>query len=67
MRKKIRFYKAMIIEILETLCSICLFLESEGRINHVPHYVFMRDHFNSLKEFSRVMREEMHKNGKAGK
>lgn len=64
MRKKIKFYKALIIEILETLCSICLFLESEGRINHVPHYVFMHDHFDRLKDFSRVMREEVSKTKK---
>ena len=58
MFRKIKFYKNMIIEILETLCSICLYLESEGRLNHIPHHVFMRDHFNRLKDFSKILREE---------
>lgn len=61
MKKKIRFYKAMLIEILETLCSICLFMDSFGRMNHVPHYVFMRDHFTQLKGFSETLRNEQKK------
>ena len=35
MKKKIRFYKALLIEIIETLCTICLYLESDGRYSHI--------------------------------
>ena len=64
MRKKIRFYKELLIELIETLCSICLFMESFGRINHVPHQIFMRDHFTRLKDFSETLRKEVYKNDK---
>ena len=30
MKKKIRFYKALLIEIIETLCTICLYFEKDG-------------------------------------
>ena len=57
MFKKIRFYKALLIEIVETLCSICLYLESDSRRGaHNPHGVHMRSHFDVLKSFSEVMR-----------
>ncbi len=58
MRKKIRFYKALLVEIIETLCSICLYLEQEGRYpmrgNEASRY--MRGHFVALKEFSEDLR-----------
>ena len=53
--KKIRFYKALIIEIIETLCSICLYLERDGRYSHNEMSRYMRGHFNCLKDFSRKM------------
>ena len=56
--KKIRFYKALLVEIIETLCSICLFLETDGRLSHNPHWVFMRDHFTQLKNYSKELRGE---------
>ena len=31
MKKKIRFYKALLIEIIETLCTICLYLVRNWR------------------------------------
>lgn len=63
MRKKIRFYKALLVEIIETLCTICLYLESEGRYsrNNEPSR-HMRGHFVALKGFSKDLRgvkEEM--------
>ena len=61
LKSKIAFYKAVLAEILETLCSICLYLESDriGRYN--PYSVHMRSHFNVLKGFSKQLREELYK------
>jgi len=56
MTKKIRFYKSLLIEIIETLCTICLYLEIEGRRNHNRMAEHMRGHFKVLKEFSEEMR-----------
>ena len=55
MIKKIRFYKSLLIELVETLCTICLYLEFEGR-NHNRMAEYMRSHFEYLKEFSEEMR-----------
>lgn len=64
MRKKIRFYKALLVEIIETLCSICLYLEADGRRNHIPASgELMRDHFCMLKNFSKILRKEGERNG----
>lgn len=54
MIKKIRFYKALIIEIIETLCTICLYLERDNRFN--PECLHMRSHFIALKGFSERLR-----------
>ena len=56
MIKKIRFYKSLLIEIVETLCTICLYLELEGRRNHNRMAEYMKSHFECLKEFSEEMR-----------
>lgn len=58
MRKKIKFYRAMIVEILETLCTICLYLECEGRRSHNQYTSHMRSHFDGLKGFSEELRCE---------
>ena len=58
MIKKIKRYfelrKQILIEILETLCSICLYLESDNR--HNRYTPFMYDHFTNLKHFSKELR-----------
>lgn len=58
MREKIRFYRGLIIEIIETLCTICLFLEYEGRIRNNRMTPHMRSHFNELKIYSGVLRDK---------
>ena len=58
MRRKIKFYKSLLIEIIETLCTICLYLESEGRYSHNQYSRYMRGHFNELKGFSGNLRGE---------
>lgn len=60
MRKRIRFYKGLLIEIVETLCSICLYLESDSRYYHNSKGIHMRGHFNMLKKYSEEMRGEQH-------
>lgn len=56
--KKLRFYKQLLIEIVETLCTICLFLSTEARkygFNSMYDSHF-RSHFDALKNFSEIMR-----------
>lgn len=57
--KKILFYKALSVEVLETLCSVCLYLESEGRVRRNPQSMNMNSHFKMLKEASSVLRKEL--------
>ena len=61
MKKKIRFYKALLREIIETLCTICLYIEKEGRYTHNEESRHMRGHFIALKDFSEELREERDK------
>lgn len=57
MRKKIKFYKGLLIELIETLCSICRYLERDSIINH-NYGVSMRDHFHELKRYSQELRKD---------
>ena len=56
MRKKIRFYKALLAEVIEALCSICLYLERDGHFSHNYASTHMRDHFTVLKKYSEELR-----------
>ena len=56
MKKRIKFYKSLIIEIVETLCSICLYLERDGKYTHNIMSQHMRNHFEALKKYSENMR-----------
>lgn len=60
-KRKILFYKALLVEILETLCSICLYLDYEGRFNRFrnPRADHMHSHFEQLKQASSVLRAEL--------
>ena len=64
MRKKIRFYKSLLIEIVETLCSICLYLERDSRQSRNEVGRYMRSHFEELKIYSYELRNEMRKENK---
>lgn len=57
MKKKIRFYKALLIEIIETLCTICLYLERDGRYTRNEESRHMIGHFTALKAFSEDLRK----------
>ena len=61
MIKKIKFYKALLIEIIETLCTICLYLERDGRYSRNEEGWHMRSHFKVLKEFSEDLRTTVRK------
>ena len=60
MFKRIKDYfylqRAIQIEILETLCTICLWLERDG--HHNPYSQYMGSHFRCLKELSKVLMEK---------
>ena len=60
-KRKILFYKALLVEMVETLCTICLYLYFEGTLYHHknPKAIYMRDHFEQLKQASSVLRKEM--------
>jgi hypothetical protein len=61
LRNKIFFYKGLLIEICETLASICLYLEYDARRMHNPMGEHMRGHFNELKLYSQELREKQTK------
>ena len=56
MFRKIRFYKLLIIEIVETLCSVCLYLSIDGAYKHNKYAIHMRDHYETLKAVSEELR-----------
>ena len=60
-KRKILFYKALLVEVLETLCSICLYLDYEGKFNRFrnPRAEYMQSHFEQLKQASAVLRKEL--------
>lgn len=61
LKNKIFFYKGLLIEICETLASICQYLEYDARRMNNPMGQHMRSHFNELKDYSLELREEQAK------
>ena len=61
MLKKIKQYlklQANIqIEIIETLASICKYLDYDGHFGRNPHSQYMQSHFKNLIELSKELRE----------
>ena len=45
------------IEILEALCTICLWLERDGRYDRNPYSQYMGGHFQALKDLSKELRD----------
>lgn len=62
MFKKIKNYfslqRRIQIEILETLCTICLYLEQHGRHTYNYYTQHMHGHFRCLKDLSKELRGE---------
>ena len=56
MIKRLRLYRLAIIEIMETLCSICLYLERDGHFCHNPYAADMYDHTVWLKKLSEELK-----------
>lgn len=65
MLKKIKKYfelkKRYRHEVLETLATICLFLEADGRRGRLPHTEHLRGHFYELKSLAKELRGEEEK------
>lgn len=66
MFKKIRNWfslqRMIQIEILETLCTICLYLEHNGYHAGNPYRGYMGGHFRALKDFSKELRDQENEN-----
>lgn len=45
-------------EVLETLCSICLFIEHDGHFGRNPYSKYMITHFKYLKDLSEELRKD---------
>lgn len=62
MFKKIKNYfslqRRIQIEILEMLCSICLYLRHDGHYDRNPYTQYMDSHFKCLKGLSEELRSE---------
>lgn len=61
LKNKMFFYKGLLIEICETLASICLYLEHDAIRMRNPMGKYMRSHFNELNEYSQELRNEQKK------
>ena len=59
MIKKMRFYKRLLIEIIETLCTLCLYMYTEaGKFGGRNHYTAQfKGHFDALGAFSEELRK----------
>lgn len=56
--RKIRLIKDLLIEITETLCTICIYLEQESRVRHHLRSEHFRMHFEELKRLSDELKGE---------
>lgn len=63
LRNYIKLWSLIQHEILETLCTILLYLERDGHFDRNPYSKYMGTHFTQLKELSTKLREEMLENG----
>ena len=60
MFKKIKFYKKLLIEIIETLCTLCIWCDTESQYSRYHKDGFsMRSHARYLKQFSEELRKEV--------
>ena len=61
MFKKIKFYKGLLFEIIETLRSICLYLDNQGRRTYNENARYMRGHFNELGKYACELEQDINK------
>lgn len=61
MFKKIKAYITLQIriqrEVIETLATICRYLDRNGRMSHNPYYEYMEGHFESLLKLSEELKD----------
>lgn len=57
-KKWYKLQKMIQLELIETLCTICLYIESDN-YHRNPYSRFMGGHFKRLKHFSDIIREEL--------
>lgn len=62
-KARIYFYKSMLHEVLETLVSICLYLEYDGHHCRNPYARYMGSHATVLKGYAENLRAELAKAG----
>ena len=55
-RKRLHLQRLICFEILETLATICLYLEHEGHRSNNIYSKYMQGHFEALKSFSEEIR-----------
>ena len=67
LKAKAGFYKRLIVEIIETLCSICIVLGRNNRYAMPGTRELMEDHFRILKKFSAALREEINEENRKAK
>lgn len=60
-KKYFEFQRRYQHEVLETLATICLFLEHDGRRGHITHSEHMRGHYQELKLLARELRDQNEK------
>lgn len=61
-KQKRQLRRLILHEILEMLCSICLYLESDARHHGNPHARKFRSHFDMLKNMACEVRNEYNLN-----
>ena len=61
MLRKIRFYKNLLAEIIETLITICLVLTDLRGLTNTRYRGTLFDHVNALKEYSETLRKHDNK------
>ena len=57
LKLKINFYKSLLIEVVETLCTICLVLANETSSRR--YRSIMQSHFEELKKASETLKEDL--------
>ena len=65
--RKIRFYRRLLIELIETMCTICLYLQRDSMHMHPDGRRFasyFASHFDALKGYSETLREKEYKRRK---
>lgn len=58
-KHKIKFYKSLVFEIIETLCTICMYLENDAHHSHNPQAYHLRNHICALKHLSKEIGEDI--------